>query len=79
MEYCLYGLKNIVFVDLRVLFWLNLFFFLEFIDIERDDLDYIIDCFLGMVDFLDFLRNRFKLSEIMNVWDRIGLRLKVYW
>lgn len=67
MEYCLYGLKNIVFVDLRVLFWLNLFFFLEFIDIERDDLDYIIDCFLGMVDFLDFLRNRFKLSEIMNV------------
>lgn len=67
MEYCLYGLKNIVFVDLRVLFWLNLLFFLEFIDIERDDLDYIIDCFLGMVDFLDFLRNRFKLSEIMNV------------
>lgn len=67
MEYCLYGLKNIVFVDLRVLFWLNLFFFLEFIDMERDDLDYIIDCFLGMVDFLDFLRNRFKLSEIMNV------------
>lgn len=67
MEYCLYGLKNIVFVDLRVLFWLNLFFFLEIIDIERDDLDYIIDCFLGMVDFLDFLRNRFKLSEIMNV------------
>lgn len=54
MEYCLYGLKNIVFVDLRVLFWLNLFFFLEIIDIERDDLDYIIDCFLGMVDFLDF-------------------------
>lgn len=67
MEYCLYGLKNIVFVDLRVLFWLNLLFFLEFIDIERDDLEYIIDCFLGMVDFLDFLRNRFKLSEIMNV------------
>lgn len=79
MEYRPHGLKNTVSADSRASLWSNLPLPLESIDIERDDLDHIIDCLPGMADSLDSPRNRPKLSEIMNARDRIGSRPKAYW
>ncbi|XP_062573011.1 uncharacterized protein LOC134234950 isoform X2 [Saccostrea cucullata] len=79
MEYRPHGLKNTVSADSRASLWSNLPLPLEAIDVERDELDHIIDCLPGMADSLDSHKHRPRLSEIMNARDRIGSRPKTYW
>ncbi|XP_061173163.1 uncharacterized protein LOC133182364 [Saccostrea echinata] len=79
MEYRPHGLKNTVSADSRASLWSNLPLPLESIDVERDELDHIIDCLPGMADSLDSQKHRPKLSEVMSARDRIGSRPKTYW
>jgi hypothetical protein len=79
MEYRPHGLKSTVSADSRASLWSNLPLPLESIDVERDELDNIIDCLPGMADSLDSQRHRPRLSEMTSARDRVGPRPKTYW
>lgn len=79
MEYRPHGLKSTVSADSRASLWSNLPLPLESIDVERDELDNIIDCLPGMADSLDSQKHRPRLIEMLSARDRVGSRPKTYW
>ena len=77
MEYRHNGLKNTVSADSRSSLWSNLPLPLETIDIERDNLDEIIDQLPGMANSLDDRKNP-SITELLSAKDRIR-HARQYW
>ncbi|KAK3093279.1 hypothetical protein FSP39_013605 [Pinctada imbricata] len=77
MEYRHNGLKNTVSADSRSSLWSNLPLPLETIDVDRDDLDDIIDQLPGMANSLDDRRNP-SITEMLSARDRVR-HSRQYW